>query len=169
MCRILRRPLKPLQLATPVQANMKSNGKVRSLKLKRTLAPWKESYHKPRKCVKKQTHHFANKGLYSQSYGFSSSPVCLWELDCKWALKNWCFQIVVLEKTLESPLNSKEIKPVNPKGNQPWILIGKTIAEAEATILWSKDAKSRLIGKDSDVRKDWKQKKKGATQDEMVR
>ena len=97
------------------------------------------------------------------------SHVWMWELDCKegWAPKNWCFQIVVLEKTLESPLNSKEIKPVNAKGNQLWIFIGKTIVEA--TILRSNDAKSRLIGKDSDVRKDWKQKEKGTTEDEIVR
>ena len=83
------------------------------------LAPWKKSYDQPRQCIQKQKHHFANKGPYSQSYGFSSSHVQMWELDHKegWALKNWCFWSVVLEKTLESPLDNKEIKPVNPKGN----------------------------------------------------
>ena len=95
-------------------------------------------------------HHFAHKGPYSQSYSFSSSHVQMWELDLKegWIPKNWCFWIVVLEKTLESPLDYKEIKPINPTGNQPWILIGMTDAEPEAPILWPPDAKSRLIGKD---------------------
>ena len=88
--------------------------------------------------LKKQRHYFANKGPYSQSYGFSSNHVWMWQLDHKegWAPKNWCFQTVVLEKTLESPLDSKEIKPNNPKGNQSWIFIGRTDAEAEAPILW---------------------------------
>ena len=87
--------------------------------------------------IKKQRHHFDDKVLYSQSYDFSSSHVWMWELDHKegWVLKNWCFQIVVLEKTLESPLGSKEIKPVNSKGNQPWILLGRTIAKVETPIL----------------------------------
>ena len=95
-------------------------------------APWKESYDKLRKHIKKQRHYFVNKGPYSQSYGFSSSHGQMWELDHKesWALKNWCFQTVVLEKILESPLDNKEIKPVNPKGNQPWIFIGRTDAES---------------------------------------
>ena len=95
----------------------------------------------------------------------------MWELDHKegWALKNWCFQIVVLEKTLESPLDSKEIKPVNPKGNQPWIFIGRTDTEAEAPILCLLDMKSQLIGKDSDAGKNWRQEEKGATEDKMVR
>ena len=103
-------------------------------------------------------------GLYSQSYGFSSSHVWMWELDPKegWALKNWCFQTVVLEKTLESPLGSKEIKPVNPKGKQFWISIGKTDAKAEAPILWSLDAKCQLFGKDPDAEKDWRQEKRAA-------
>ena len=114
---------------------------------------------------------FANKGLSSQSYGFFSSHVWMWELDHKegWALKNWCFRIVVLEKTPESPLDSKKIKPVNPKGKQPWIFIGRTDAEAEAPILWLPDVKSQLIGKDPDAVKDWKQKEKRETEDEMVR
>ena len=99
--------------------------------------------------VKKQRHYFADKGLPSQSYGFSSSHVWMWELDHKenWVLKNWCFWTVVLEKTLESPLDCKEIKPVNPKGNQSWILIGRTESEAQAPILWRPDVKNWLIGK----------------------
>ena len=129
----------------------------------KTLVPWKESYDKARQCIKKQRHHFANKGPYSQSYGFSSSHVQMWELDHKegWAPKNWCFQTVVLEKTLGSPLDSKEIKPVNPKGNQPWIFIGRTDAEAKAPILWPPDAKSWLIGKDPDVGKIEGKRRKG--------
>ena len=103
----------------------------------KTLTPWKESYDKPRQHMKKQRHHFADKGPYHKSYGFSSSHVQMWEMDHEegWALKNWCFQIVVLEKTLESPLGSKEIKPVNPKENQPWVFIGRTDAGAETPIL----------------------------------
>ena len=99
--------------------------------------PWKVSYDKHRQHIKKQRHHFANKGPYGQSYGFSSSHVQMWELDHKeeWAPKNWCFWSVILEKILESLLDSKEIKPVNPKGNQPWIFIGRTGAKAEAPIL----------------------------------
>ena len=94
----------------------------------------------------------------------------MWELDNKegWPLKNWYFQTVVLEKTLESPLDSKEIKPVNSKGNQSWIFIGRTDAEAVDTILWLPDVKSQLTGKDFDARKDWEQKENGTTEDEMV-
>ena len=101
------------------------------------LAPWKKSYDLARQHIKKQRHYFANKGPSSQSYGFSSSHVWMWELDYKesWAPKNWCFWTVALEKTLESPLDSKEIQPVHPKGNQSWIFIGRTDAEAEAPIL----------------------------------
>ena len=112
---------------------------------------------------KKQKHHFADKDPYSQSYGFSSSHVWKWELDHKesWVPKNWCLQTVVLERTLESPLDSKEIKPVNPKGNQPWIFIGRTDAKTEAPILWPPNAKSWLIGKDPDAGKDWGQEEKG--------
>ena len=104
----------------------------------KTLAPWKKSYDKPRQLIKKQRHHFADKGLYNQIYGFSSIHIWMWELDHKegWALKNWCFQTVVLEKTLESPLDSNDITLVNPKGNQLWIFIRRTGAEAEAPILW---------------------------------
>ena len=139
------------------------------MKLKDTC-PWKKSYDKSRQCIKKQRHHFANKSLYSQNYGFSSSHVQLWELDHKEGRgpKNWCFWTVVLEKTLERPLNCKEIKPVNPKGNQPWLFIGRTGAEVEASILWPPDAKSWLIGKDPDAGKDWRQEEKGMTEDEMV-
>ena len=94
--------------------------------------------------LKKQRHHFANKGPSSQSYGFSSSHIWMWELDCKegWMPKNWCFWTVEMKKTLESPLDSKEIQPVNPKGNQPWIFIGRIDAEAEAPIIWPPDVKS---------------------------
>ena len=111
---------------------------------------------------------FAYKGLHSKSYGFSSSCVEVWELDHKegWMLKNWCFQNVVLEKTLESPLDCKEIKPVNPKGNQSWIFIGKT--DTEAPILWPPDAKSWLIGKDPDAGENWGQGEKVVTEDQMV-
>ena len=102
------------------------------------LTPWKKSYDQPRQHIKKQRHYFANKGPSSQSYGFSSSQVWMWELDYKesWASKNWWFWTVVLEKTPESPLDCKEIKPVKPKGNQSWIFIGRTNAEDEAPILW---------------------------------
>ena len=103
-------------------------------------------------------HHFADKGLYSQSYGFSSSHIQMWELDNKkgWDLKNWCLWTVVLERTPESPLDSKEIKPVNPKGNQCWIFNGRTDAEAKTPILWPPDARSQLKEKDSDAGKDWR-------------
>ena len=133
------------------------------------LAPWKESYDKPRQYTKKQRQHFVNKGPHSQSYGFARSHVWMWELDHKegWVPKNWCFWTLVLEKTLESPLNSKEIKQVNPKGNQPWIFIGRTDAEAEAPIVRPPDVKNWLTGKDPDDGKDWKQEK-GVTEDEMT-
>ena len=110
-------------------------------------------------------------GPYSQWYGFSISHVWMWELDHNesWALKKWCFWIVVLKKTLESPLDSKEIKPVHPKGDQCWVFIGRTDAEAEAEtpILWPPDEKNWLTGKDPDAGKDWSQEK-GMTEDEMV-
>ena len=134
------------------------------------LAPWRKSYDQPRQHIKKQRDHFANKGPSSQSYGFPNSHVWMWELDYKegWALKNWCFWTVVLEKTLESPLDCKEIQLVHPKGNQSWIFTGRTDAEAEASILWPPDAKSWLIGKDPDARKNWGQEEKRTTEDEMV-
>ena len=105
---------------------------------------------------------FANKGPYSHSYSFSSSEVRMWELDCKegWVPKNWCFQIMVLEKMLENPLNCK-IKPINPERNQQWLFTGRTDAEAEAPILWPPDAKGSLIRKDPDAGKDWGHKDYG--------
>ena len=134
------------------------------------LAPLKESYDKPRQHFKKQKHHFADKGPGSQSYGFSSSHVWILELDHKgWAPKNWCFQIVVLEKTLEGPLDGKAIKYVNPKGNQTWIFIGRTDTEAEASILWPPDVKSRFIEKDPVLGKNEHKKEKMAADDETVR
>ena len=140
-----------------------------AMKLKDTSS-WKKSYDKPRQHIKKQRHYFANKRLSSQSYGFSSSHVWMWKLYHKegWALKNWCFWTVVLEKTLENPLDCKEIKPVNPKGNQSWLFIGRTDAEAEAPILWPPDVKNWLIGKDPDAGQDRRQEEKGTTEDEMV-
>ena len=121
------------------------------------LVPWKKSSHKPRQHIKKQRHYFANKGPSVQSCVFSSSHVWIWQLDYKesWALKNWCFSTMVLEKTLESPLDCKEIKPVHPKENQSWIFIGRT--DAEAAILWPPNAKSRLTG----AGKDWGQRRTG--------
>ena len=112
-----------------------------------------------------------NVHLSSQSYGFSSSHVWMWELDYKesWALKNWCFWTVVLEKTLESPLACKEIQPVHPKGDQSWVFIGRTDAEAETPILWPPDVKSWLILKDPDAGKDWRWEEKGMIEDEVVR
>ena len=105
-----------------------------------------------------------------KGYGFSSSQIWIWELDYKesWEPKNWCFWTVVLEKTLESPLECKEIQPVHSKGDQPWVFIGRTDVEAETPILWPPDGKSWLIWKDPDARKDWRQKEKGMTEDEMV-
>ena len=124
----------------------------------------------PGQHIKKQRHYFANKGPSSQSYGFSSSHVWMCELDYKesWAPKNWCFWTLVLEKTLESPWDSKEIQPIHPKGNQSWIFIGRTNAEAEPLILWPPDAKSWLIWKDPDAGKDWRREEKWMTEDEKV-
>ena len=111
------------------------------------LAPWKKSYDQTRQHIKQQRHYFAYKCLYSKSYGFSSSHVWMWELDHKesWVPKNWFFWTVVLEKTLESPLYYKSIKPINPKGNQSWVFIGRTDAETEALTLWPPDVKNWLI------------------------
>ena len=135
-----------------------------AMKLK-DVAPWKESYDQPGQRGKKQRHHFADKGPWTHSFGF---PVVMYrcELDHKegWAPKNWSFQIV-LEKTLESPLDCKEIKPVH----QPWIFIGRTDAATEAAVLWPLDAKSWLSGKHPDALKGWRQKEKGAAKDETVR
>ena len=114
-------------------------------------APWKKSYDKPRQHLKKQTHRFSDKGLSGQSYDFSSSHVWMWELDHKesWTLKNWCFWTVVLDKTLESPLDSTEVQPVNPEENQPWIFIRRTEAEAEVPILgtpmWKANSLEKIL------------------------
>ena len=141
---------------------------IAAMKLKDTL--WKESYDQPRQHIKKQRHHFVNKGPCSQGYDFSSSHVWMCELDCEesWALKNWCFWTLVLEKTLESPLDCKEIQPVHPKRDQSRVFIGRTDVEPETPILWPPDVKSWLIWKDTDAGKDWGQEEKGMTEDEMV-
>ena len=120
--------------------------------------------------LKKQRYYFANEGPSGQGYGFSSGHVWMWELDCEesWVPRNWCFWTVVLEKTLGSPLDCKEIQPVHPKGDQSWVFIGRTDAEAETLILWPPDAKYWLIRKDPGSGKDWRQEKKGMAEDEMV-
>ena len=119
---------------------------------------------------KKQRHYFASKGPSSQGCGFSSSHVQMWELDYKesWAQKSWCFWTVVLEKTLESPLDCMEIQPVHPKGDQSWVFIEKADVEAETPILWPPDVKSWLTWKDPDAGKGWRQEEKGMTEDERV-
>ena len=135
------------------------------------LAPWKKTYGQGKQHIKKQRHDFTEKGPSSQSYGFPSGHVWMWELDYKenWALKNWCFWTVVLEKTLMSPLDYKEVKPVNPRGNQSWIFMGRTDAEAQAPIVWPQDVKSLLIRKNLGAGKDWRQEEeKGTTENEMV-
>ena len=136
-----------------------------SYEIKR-LAPWKKSNDKPRQYIKNKRHYFANKCPSNQSYGFSSSHVWVWELDNKkgWVLKNWCLQTVVLEKTIESPLDCKEIKPVTTKGNQSWVFIRRIDVKVEAPVLWPPDMKSRLTGKDPDAGNDWSQEK-GMTED----
>ena len=127
-----------------------------SHEIKKTLTPWKESYDLPRQDVQKQRHYFTNNGPFSQSYSFSSSHVWMWELDYKesWAPKYWCFWTVVLEKTLESPLDCKEIQPVHSEGDQPWDFFGRNNAKAETPVLWPPHAKSWLIAKDSDAERD---------------
>ena len=141
-----------------------------SHEIKRRLLLERKSYDQPRHHIKNQRHYFANKGPSSQGYGFSSGHVQMWELDQKksWAPKNGCLWTVVLEKTLESPLDWKEISPVHPKGNQSWIFIGGTDAEAETPILWPPDVKNWLIGKDPDAGKDCRQEEKETTEDKMV-
>ena len=126
-----------------------------AIKLK-MLAPWKKSYDQRRQHIKKQRHYVANKGPASQSYGFSSSHLWMWELDHKesWVPKNWCFWTVVLEKTRQS-LDSKEIQAVHPKGDQSWTFTGRTDAETEAPILQPLYVKNWLIWKDPDAGKDW--------------
>ena len=134
------------------------------------LSPWRKSYNQPRQHIKKQRHYFMIKYPSNQSYGFSSSHVWMWGLDYKesWTLKNWCFRTVVLEKTLESPLDCKEIQPVHPKGNYSWIFIGRTDTEDETPKLWPPDANNWLIGKDSDAVQDWRREEKGMTEDDVV-
>ena len=132
------------------------------------IAPWKKSYNKPRQHNKKAETLLCNKGPSSQGYGFFSGHVWMWELDYKesWALKNWCFGTVVLEKTLDSPLDCKEIQPVHPKGDESWVFIGGTDVEAETPILWPPGAKSWLIWKDPDAGKDWERLKVGGEGDD---
>ena len=138
----------------------------------KTFVPWKKSYDQSRQHIKKQRHYLANKGLSSQSCGFF--PVVIYECE-SWTVKKAerqridAFELWYWEKTLESPLDCKEIQPVQPKGNHSWIFIGRTDAEAETPILWPPDAKNWLIGKDPDAGKDWRQEEKGTTEDEMVR
>ena len=134
------------------------------------LTQWKKSYDQHREHIQKQRHYFANKGLSSQGYDFSSGHVWMWELDCEesWVPKNWCFWTVVLEKTLESPLDCQEVQPVHSKGDQPWVFFGRNDAKAEIPVLWPPHTKSWLIGKDSDAGRDWWQEEKGMTEDEMA-
>ena len=135
---------------------------IAAMKLK-ILTPWKESYDQPRQHIKKWRHYFVHKGPSGQGYGFSSGHVWMWELDCEesWVPKNWCFWTVVLEKTLESPLDCKEIQTVHPEGDQSWVFIGRTDVEGETPILWPPDTKSWLIRKDPDAQKDWGQEERG--------
>ena len=141
---------------------------IAAMKLKDTYS-LEESYDQPRQHIKKQRYYFANKCLSSQSYGFSSSHLWVWELDYKesWVLKNRCFWTVALEKILEDPLDCKEIQPVHPKGSQSWILTGRSDAKDENPILWPPDGKNWLTGKDPDAGKDWRQEEKGTTEGEM--
>ena len=138
--------------------------------IKSHFAPWKESCEKSRQHIKKKRHFFADSSPYSQSCGFSSSHVWMWELDHKesWAPKKWCFWTAVMEKTLESPLYCKEIQSVYPKGTQSWIFVGRTDAKAETPVLWPHDVKNWLIRKDPDAGKDRRWEEKGTTEDEMV-
>ena len=132
------------------------------------LTPWKESYDQTRQHIQKQRHYFANKGLSSQGYGFSSGHIWMLELDCEesWSLKNWCFWTVVLEKTLESPLECKEIQLVHSKGDQSWVFIGRTDANKNqyfGHLMWRVDSLEK-----TDAGRDWKQDEKGTTEDEMA-
>ena len=134
------------------------------------LTPWKESCDQLRQHIKKERHYFANKSLHSQSYGFSSNHVWMWELDYKesWELKNWCFWIVVLEEIPESPVDCKEIQTVHPKGNQSWMFIGRIDAKAETPIRWPTDEKNWLIWNDPDTEKYWIWEERWTTEDGMV-
>ena len=139
-----------------------------SHEIKRCLALGRKAM--TRQHIKKQIHYFLSKDSSSQGYGFSSSLVWMLELDCEesWVPKNWCFWTVALEKTLESPLDCKEIQPVHSEGDQPWVFFGRNDAKAEPPVLWPPHAKSWLIGKDSDAGRDWGQEEKGMTEDEMA-
>ena len=141
-------------------------GAPKSLQMVIAAMKLKDTYsleERPRQHIQKQRHYFANKGPSSQVYGFSSGHVWMWELDCEesWAQKNWCLWTVVLENTLENPLDCSKIQPIHPKGNQSWIFIGRTDAEAETPIVWTPDAKSWLIWKDPDAGKDWGRRRRG--------
>ena len=133
------------------------------------LTPWKESYDQPRQHIKKQRHYFVNKGPSSKSSGFSSSHVWMWELDHKesWAPKNWCFWTVVLEKTLESPLDCKEIQPANPKGNQSWIFIEGLRLNLKLQYFGHLMRRTDSFEK-TDTGKEWRREKKATTEDEIV-
>ena len=139
------------------------------MKLK-DITPWQENYDQPSHLIQKQRHYFANKVLSSQSYVFSSSHVWMWELDYKesWAVKNWYFWTVVLEKTLDIPSDCKEIQPVHLEVDQPWDFFGRNDAEDETPLFWPPHANSWVIGKDSDAGRDWGQEEKGTTEDEMA-
>ena len=142
-----------------------------AMKLKRHLLLGRKAMTNLDSILKsRDIHYFANKGPSSQSYGFSTSHVWMWELDYKesWTLKNWCLWTEVLKKTLEGPLDCKEIKPVSHKGNQSWIYIGRNDAKAETPVLWPPHVKNWLIGKDPVAGKDWRQEEMGATEDELV-
>ena len=133
------------------------------------LTPWKERYDQPRQQIQKQRCYFVNKGLSSQGY-FFPSHVWMWELDCEesWVPKNWCFWTVMFEKTLESPLDCKEIQPVHSESDQPWDFFGRSDAKAETSIFWPPHAKTWLTGKDHDAGKNWGQEEKGMIEDKMV-
>ena len=150
-------------LGSKITADGDCSHEIKRRSLQETLWPTRQH-------IKKQRHCFANNGPSSQSYGFSSSNIWMWELDYKESrvLKNWCFWTEVLEKTLESPLDCKETQTVHPKGNQSWISIGRIDVEVETPILWPPDAKNWLIWKDPDAGKDWRQEEKGTIEDEMV-
>ena len=151
-------------------------GAPKSLQMVITAMKLKDTYslegklYQPRQHIQKQRHYFANKGLSNQGYGFSSGHLWMWMLDCEeiWAPKNWCFWTVVLEKTLVSPLDCKDIQSVHSKGDQSWMFFGRNDAEAETPVLWPPHAKNWLIGKESDAGRDWVQEEKGTTEDEVV-
>ena len=144
-------------------------GAPKSLQMVTAAMKLKDAYSLEGKLWQKQRHYFANKGSSSQGSVFSCGHVWMWELDCEesWAPNNWCFWTVVLEKTLESPLDCKEVQPVHPKGDQSWVFFGTTDAKAETPVLWPPHVKSWLIGKNSEVRRNWVQEEKGMAEDEM--